>query len=143
MICMLSALIAVAVTVVCAWCDMRTMRIPNRLTYPAILALLGIAVVNHTLFQALAGAALSAVVPGVIHLASRRRAMGLGDVKLATCIGTALGPVAGPFAISAAFVAGGGTAAWLLLTKRARREDKVPFGPFLVAGTFTALVLHP
>jgi leader peptidase (prepilin peptidase)/N-methyltransferase len=66
--------------------------------------------------------------------------MGLGDMKLAAMLGAFLGWRAGLFALFVAVLAGGGVAAYLLLSGRRGRRDAVPFGPFLALGGAVALL---
>jgi prepilin signal peptidase PulO-like enzyme (type II secretory pathway) len=75
-----------------------------------------------------------------------QEAFGLGDVKLAFFIGmtTGLSNLRMVHAILAGVYIGGAVAVVLLLTRRARMKQAVPYAPFLVAGTLlTLLVQHP
>jgi leader peptidase (prepilin peptidase)/N-methyltransferase len=63
------------------------------------------------------------------------RGLGLGDAKLACCIGAALGPSDGLASLGIAFVLGGAYAGFLLVSRRGRRSDAVPFAPYLAFGT--------
>lgn len=83
---------AVAVAVIAAITDVRSQRIPNRLTYPAMIAGLALqAAVHgwHGFVLALGGGLLFGGVFLLFHLL---RAMGAGDVKLAAALGCILGP---------------------------------------------------
>ncbi|GAA3374966.1 A24 family peptidase [Streptomyces sannanensis] len=70
--------------------------------------------------------------------------MGFGDVKLAIGLGVALGwygwGVLMPGAL-AGFVYGAGYGFVLVLRGRAGRRTAMPFGPFMVAGAFTGMLL--
>jgi prepilin peptidase CpaA len=102
--------VAVPVVVLVAWAaqaDVRTRKIPNRLTFPALL----LALAFHAAFggrasatASLAGLALclGATIPGWLF-----KWMGAGDVKLMTAVGAWFAfPQAG-IALLASFVAGG------------------------------------
>jgi leader peptidase (prepilin peptidase)/N-methyltransferase len=68
--------------------------------------------------------------------------MGFGDVKLAGVIGMYLGWVSWPLAIIATFAAfliGSAVGIVVMVRGRGGRKTKVPFGPFMVLGTFLAL----
>jgi leader peptidase (prepilin peptidase) / N-methyltransferase len=68
--------------------------------------------------------------------------MGFGDVKLAGVIGMYLGWVAWPLAIIATFAAfliGSAVGIVVMVRGRGGRKTKVPFGPFMILGTFLAL----
>jgi leader peptidase (prepilin peptidase)/N-methyltransferase len=74
-----------------------------------------------------------------IFLLSRGRAMGFGDVKLALFMGLFLGwPAIAP-ALFIAFMLGGAVGIVLLAAGKKNMKSEVPFGPFLIAGTFAAL----
>ncbi len=76
-----------------------------------------------------------------LYVLSGRRGLGLGDVKLAACIGAALGPVCGLDAVGAAFVIGGCWGAYLLISRKASRGAVLHFAPYLCAG-MALLVLY-
>ena len=128
-------------TLVAAVADARTGLIPDALTRTTAFAALGCAVANGAAPLACGGAyAVGGALLG-LHLLTRGRGLGLGDVKLGTAIGAGFGPSAGIFALGAAFVFGGAYATWLLLAGRARRGDTIRFGPFLAAGTAAAALV--
>lgn len=121
--------------------DLRTMRIPNRMTaamlIPAVLScaaepelliarrVIGCGAVSLPMF------ALTLAIPG---------SFGGGDIKLMAVCGLLLGI---PRIFAAAFIAvvtGGGYAVWLLATGRAGRREQFAFGPFLAVGVMTALL---
>jgi leader peptidase (prepilin peptidase) / N-methyltransferase len=137
----LPALAALAGTLVAAVVDARTGLIPDALTRTTALAALGCAVANGSVPLACGGAYTVGGALLALHLLTRGRGLGLGDVKLGTAIGVGLGPGAGLVALGGAFVLGGAYASWLLLARRARRGDAVRFGPFLAAGTLVAALM--
>jgi leader peptidase (prepilin peptidase)/N-methyltransferase len=136
------AFIALSGTLLAAGIDARTGLIPDSVTRATALAALALAALDGGALAAAAGGC--AVGGGLLglHLVSRGRGLGLGDVKLGVAIGAGLGPVSGPLAVAAAFALGASYAIALLATRRARRGDTIAFGPFLAAGT-CAVVLCP
>ncbi len=157
----------VILTVIAARADLRTRRIPNRLTGPALLLGLAVNVAVggwHGLSTALIGMAVAGAVllPG--WLAGW---MGAGDVKLMAAVGAWLGFPLALFAALAALIAGGlialvvalrngvlwkslqgtaGLATWLLhasqgasLPRPATTGIRFPFGVAVMAGSITAL----
>jgi len=93
----------------------------------------------------------------LLWLISRGAWMGFGDVKLSLGIGFLLGLPAGIYAITLAFWIGGGIGLILLslsaiskksvnndqlliLGKRFTIKSEIPFGPFLILGTFLAFM---
>lgn len=141
-------LVFVWVLLVVSAIDVDTRKIPNKITYPgipALLVLLGAAAFLHgqpgDAVRALVGGAAAFAFMLVIALINPR-GMGLGDVKLAAFIGIGLGylglaeVVVGLFA---SFLAGGVIAVGLLATGLRGRKDALPFGPYLAIGAIVSL----
>lgn len=119
--------------------DAETQTIPNR--FPLALAVcgaLGSLPVPGTLLSRVAGAACLAV-PMLLLCLPVPDAFGGGDIKLAAAAGLCLGLHAAVVAGFLALLGGGAWGAFLLLTHRAARRDRIAFGPFLCAGTALAL----
>ncbi|WP_341361161.1 A24 family peptidase [Georgenia sp. M64] len=131
--------------------DLRTHRLPDRLVGAAaagVLVLLTVAALTTGQWTDLGRAVLAAaaVAAGSVLLALPRvTGLGLGDVKLAGVLGLWLGWFGwGVVAtgLLAAFVLGGAWTTARLLIRRARHEDAVPLGPWLVLGAALATVAH-
>jgi prepilin peptidase CpaA len=98
---------AVVVTLAAAVTDVRSRRIPNRLTYPAMLAGLALQAVSHG-WRGLLLAASAGLFWGVVFLLFYLvQAMGAGDVKLATALGCISGFADAQRLMLATAVAGG------------------------------------
>jgi prepilin peptidase CpaA len=73
--------------------DLRSRRIPNSLTFPA----LGVALVIRVAFQGWAGLGLAlggaVLAPTLLLVMHGGKGLGMGDVKLAMAVGAILGPV--------------------------------------------------
>ncbi|HPU22331.1 MAG TPA: prepilin peptidase [Thermoclostridium caenicola] len=65
-------------------------------------------------------------------------AMGMGDVKLFIPIGMFLGWKLALLSLFLAVMLGGITSIFLLISRIVKRKSAIPFGPFIVAGTFIA-----
>ena len=137
------------VCLVLAVIDATTRLLPNRITYPAFPALLGlllVASVGLGDLGRLARGLLAAAAVGAFFLLLALispRGMGLGDVKLAPTLGLALGWLSwGTVAVGvfAAFLLGGlaGLAAMLVLGLS--RKSLLPFGPWLVTGALLGIL---
>ncbi|TIC78917.1 A24 family peptidase [Nocardioides sp. GY 10127] len=93
----------------------------------------------------LAGAAAWFIVVGGLHVLTRGRGMGLGDVALAPVLGAAAGSLgvgAALVGLAGAFVAGALVGTALIVAGRARRRPAprmLPFGPFLVGAALLAV----
>lgn len=132
-----------------AWIDALVRRLPDALTVPAYagtLALLLLAAAAGAPWADLLRAVLGglAMAAGYLALAViSRSAIGLGDAKLAAGLGTLTAWAGWPALISGAFggfLIGGVYGVVLLVSGRARRGQPIPFGPFMIAGAFLALL---
>ena len=66
--------------------------------------------------------------------------MGMGDVKYALFMGLFLGWPDIVVAIYFAFVVGAVVSIILLIIKKVKKENPIPFGPFLILGTVVAKI---
>lgn len=127
--------------------DLRSRRLPNRLTAAAhlgvLIPLVAAAAVGGQ-WDRLGRAVLGGVVLAVCHLIPAvidSRAMGMGDVKLSTSIGTGLGwlgwsnlLLGGLLAFASAALVGLVGA----LIRGGRLSATLPFGPFMILGAVLA-----
>jgi prepilin signal peptidase PulO-like enzyme (type II secretory pathway) len=131
--------------------DLKYFIIPDKVIYPAILIVLGFRIRDlvdswspgledlRPFFAAFMAAGFFLF----IIVVSRGRWMGLGDVKLAFLIGLFLSCPDILTALFFAFLIGAIIGVGLILAKRKTLKSEVPFGPFLVTGTFIALFWSP
>ncbi len=99
--------LAAAVAVLAAISDVKARRIPNLLTYPAMVAGLLLQCVLHGWRGLLLGAGGGLLFGGVFLLFYVVRAMGAGDVKLAAALGCIVGwPATVPVMIETALAGG-------------------------------------
>jgi leader peptidase (prepilin peptidase)/N-methyltransferase len=66
--------------------------------------------------------------------------MGFGDIKLAFVLGLLTGYPGIVITLYTAFLTGAFTGVILVIAKQKSLKSKVPFGPFLIAGTLVTLV---
>jgi prepilin signal peptidase PulO-like enzyme (type II secretory pathway) len=132
-----------SVLIVCAATDLLAYRVPNAVTYPAIIGALGVGMVIDGASRAdvafgglLAGGVL--FVPAVLT----GGAMGMGDVKLALFIGFALGLAYVVPAMLLMAIAGGIVALVLLLTRLRGKGDPIPYAPFIAGAALFVLLMH-
>jgi prepilin peptidase CpaA len=95
--------------------DVRTRRIPNVLTFPAM----GLGVAQAAFSDGLSGGLASllglVLAPVTLLVVRAFRPLGMGDIKLAAAVGALLGPVLGAIAmVVSAFVGGFVAIAWAL-----------------------------
>ena len=132
-----------------AWIDAAVQRLPDALTAPAYagtvaLLLLAAAASGHwrDLLRAVLGG-LALALAYLILVVISRSAVGLGDAKLAASLGTLTAWPGWPTLIAGAFagfVLGAIYGVGLLVSRRAHRGQHIPFGPFMIAGAFLALL---
>ncbi len=134
----LAAALLSAFLIVTVFVDIDHLLILDVVTLPVAGAGLVIALLAGRAVPALEGAALGAALFGLIYLGTRGAGLGLGDVKLAACVGIFLGLTDALAAFAAAFVIGAVLALPVLALRKRRGRDVLPFGPFLVLG---ALIL--
>lgn len=117
--------------------DLKSMLLYDNVTL--ILASVGLvrAWYEGQLFDAAYGAVVMLAIMLVLYFASRG-GMGEGDVKLAPALGIWLGLEHGLLCLLLAFVSGGVVVALLLLCKRGKLKQAIPFGPFLCAAAVAA-----
>ncbi len=128
--------------------DLKHYIIPDEVVYPAILVsgiwyiVYGIIFnhlptyeILHIIYSALGAAAFFLL----IVLISRGRWMGVGDIKLAALMGLFLGWPNILVALFLAFFIGAVIGTGLIMSGKKTLKSEVPFGPFLITGTFLAL----
>jgi len=122
--------------------DLRYYLIPDIIVYLGTGAAFLYRMFGHggSLENAFISAILASLFFLAIYLASKGTWMGFGDVKLAFFMGLFLGFPNILVALYSAFFAGAVVGMVLILAKKKKMNSQVPFGPFLVGGTFFALL---
>jgi prepilin signal peptidase PulO-like enzyme (type II secretory pathway) len=121
--------------------DLRHRIIPDQVIYPTILItfLFQAYSLQSTVYSYLFAAFGAGFFFLLLHLITRGKGMGFGDVKLAFLMGLALGPLRVILALYLAFLTGAFTGVILILAKKKKFGEQIPFGPFLVGSTIAAL----
>lgn len=129
--------------------DLRVQRLPNPLTlsaYPIVAVGLLVPAVAEgrtaDLWRALAGGAILLAFYSILHLVNPS-GMGLGDVKLSGPMGALLAWLSWSVLLAGGFLGfalGAVAGIWLLVTRRAGRKSALPFGPFMLAGAWLAIL---
>lgn len=83
---------------------------------------------------------LAASLLMLVHLATRGRGMGLGDIKFAVWGGMIVGFDLFLIWLFMSFLTGGIVGVFLIFSKKAGLKDKIAFGPFLVLGLVITLI---
>ena len=138
-----------AIGVALALIDLDVKRLPNAIVLPSYVVaavLLGAAAVfGHDWSSYLrAGLGMAALFGFYFVLALVYPAgMGFGDVKLAGLLGLYLGWLGWGEVVSGGFLGfllGGVVGGALMVARRAGRKSQIPFGPFMLAGAFAAIL---
>lgn len=133
-----------------AFYDVKSRLLPNRFTYPAIVAtllvIIGFAIKQgetSKLWQPLSFACVIAGIALLLHL-FLNSSMGAGDVKLLFLVGLNLGVFTTAHALMAVLITAVSVlifALTLLITKKANAKTKIAFGPFILAGSWVTILL--
>ena len=134
--------IAVSSCIVIFFCDLLYGLIPDGAV--GIIALSGVllVLVHHVGFLSFV---LSSIGAGLffflLYIFTKKKGMGLGDVKLAAAMGFLLGYPLIILALYTAFLTGAIVALILILRhKKKFKGGTISFGPFLILGTYIALI---
>ena len=143
----LPLLAAMYIALLIALYDARTQSIPDVLTLILALSALSYRTGLQIFFDApairdgLIGILPPLLLFGTLWTISRARWIGSGDILLGAALGFLLGFPESILMLFLAYVAGGVTAACLLMTKKVTRKTRLAFGPFLIGGTFMTILL--
>ncbi|GMQ85684.1 MAG: hypothetical protein BMS9Abin07_1251 [Acidimicrobiia bacterium] len=136
----------VAVTVTLTLTDIDSQLIPNRILFPGtvvgvVLLLAGSLIEGGPLLRPLVGGFAYFGLLFVLALIARG-GFGYGDVKLGFLLGVFTAFVAWEIlvvAVFTAFLLGGLISLVLIISRLRSRKDAIPFGPYLVVGSYVAL----
>lgn len=127
--------------------DFKYYLIPDEVIYFAILTTIFwfflSLILKFSILLDIQKAIFSAVFPSLFFLAliliSKEKWMGWGDFKLSILMGLFLGWPKILVSLFFAFFIGGILAIFLIMFGKKKMKSEIPFGPFLVSGTFFAL----
>ena len=127
--------------------DLKHYIIPDKIIYPAVGTAFIYNILNsyfvihssYSIVNSLEAAFIVSAFFMAIILISRSKWLGLGDVKLAFFMGLFLGFPNILFALFLAFSIGAIIGIGLIISGKKTLKSEVPFGPFLVTGTFLAM----
>ena len=121
--------------------DLKYGIIPDKITYTAIAVSFAYLLHNtYYIIPFIASALGGFLFFLAIFLGTRGRGMGFGDVKFAFLIGLIVGYPNIVIAFYSAFLTGAIISVILIILKKKKfKGSTIPFGPFMVIGTFVAL----
>lgn len=120
--------------------DLERMIIPDKLVGFGVIGVIGILLFapSPTLFVHFSWALAGTLAILFLNFVTRGKGMGLGDAKLVFFLGLIAGP-ATPLLLGVAVFSGALVGGALVLLERAKMRSPIPFGPFLIFGTFTVI----
>ncbi len=126
--------------VVIFFTDLFQQIIPDQVVYPAmVISLIGgfflDGIQRYNLLSALGGGLFFLF----LHLITKKKGMGSGDIKLVVLMGLILGFPKIVLASYLAFLTGALVGVILILAKKKKFGEHIPFGPFLAGSTIIAL----
>lgn len=132
--------------IIIAFIDLKEQMVPDVISLPGIV--IGFILSFFVSYISFINSALGVVVGGgiiiIIGLAGslifKKEAMGGGDVKLAAMIGAFLGWRYIIISLFLGFFLGALAGIILILSKIKKREDAIPFGPFIALGSIITLL---
>ena len=127
---------------VCAGTDLLVYRVPNAVTYPAIVAAIAVAAImpHGSIVSALAGAGVAGGALFLPAIFTGGMGMGMGDVKLAIFAGLALGFAFTVPALLIMAFSGGAIASLLMIFGIRKRGEPIPYAPFVAIGALATLL---
>lgn len=128
--------------IIIAFIDLNEQIMPEVITLPGMVV--GFILSFFVPYLSFIDSALGVVIGGgiilVIRLAGslifKKESMGIGDIELSAMIGAFLGWRYITISLFLGFFLGALTGIFLILSKIKSREDAVPFGPFIILGSF-------
>ena len=132
--------------IIIAFIDLNEQIVPDVISFPGIV--IGFIISFFVPYISFVNSALGVLVGGgiilIIGMAGsiifKKEAMGGGDVKLAAMIGAFLGWRYITISLFLGFFLGALAGIFLIMSKIKSKEDTVPFGPFIVLGSFITLL---
>lgn len=133
-------LISISILIAIFVIDLETKIIPDELSLSGfLLVFVSLVFASGSYFAHLVSGLGAAVFLLLIHLITRGKGMGLGDVKLALFLGTFLGWPNTPIWLFLSFLIGAVVGVYLIVIGKAKFGRQIPFGPFLIISAFLVL----
>lgn len=126
--------IVLACVCVSAATDLSSGYIYDAVTYPSLGVILLASLALGTVWSMAVWTGLAIAGGGLLAVMTRRRGLGLGDVKLFAVVGAGLGSSI-PEIFGGSFVIGAFIVALRLLRRQIRFGETVPFAPFIATAT--------
>lgn len=123
--------------------DLKHYIIPDKIIYPAIIVALGFNLFSNFHNSLFLNNIFAAFIASLFFLSivviTKGKGMGGGDIKLAFLMGLILGWPIVIFSVFFAFISGSVVGIYLILAGKKKMKSMIPFGPFLIFGTFVGM----
>jgi leader peptidase (prepilin peptidase)/N-methyltransferase len=132
--------------IIIAFIDLQEQIIPDVISLPGIVIGLILSFIVpyisfiNSVLGALFGGGIILIIAWVGSIIFKKEAMGGGDVKLTAMIGAFLGWRYTIISLFLGFFLGALTGIILIMAKIKKREDAIPFGPFIALGSIITLL---
>jgi leader peptidase (prepilin peptidase)/N-methyltransferase len=132
--------------IIMAFIDLQEQIIPDIISLPGIVVGLILSFIVpymsfiNSALGALVGGGIILIIAWVGSIVFKKEAMGGGDVKLTAMIGAFLGWRYTIISLFLGFFIGALIGIILIMTKIKKREDAIPFGPFIALGSIITLL---
>lgn len=136
----LTGVIAASVGFLLLMIDLKSLKIPNKISLPTIVVLLFISIMSGDLFSHLLGGLTAFVILYVLAVL-RLGALGGGDIKYCAMLGLFFTPLYSLMFILLGFVIGGLISLVLLKYKIITMKEKIPYAVFFFMGFVLLLLL--
>ncbi|MFA5927677.1 MAG: prepilin peptidase [Candidatus Margulisiibacteriota bacterium] len=118
--------------------DLEHFIVPDQIVLPGVLIGLIIALLNNDLANAAWGAVLGAgffwLIAKIGERIYKKEVMGYGDIKLSAMLGAFFGWQDLVIALYLSFIIGSVAGVLLIVTRRKKKDDYIPFAPSLILG---------
>jgi leader peptidase (prepilin peptidase)/N-methyltransferase len=122
--------------------DIKTQMIPEEFVWGTlILSLLGSWYFGgFGVLNMIYGGIIGGIIPGLLVLISKEKWMGSGDIKIGLLLGLLVGFYGSILMIFSSFILGSLVGVALMVLKRKKLKDTLPFAPFLIASGLLTLL---
>ncbi|MFH1710432.1 MAG: prepilin peptidase [bacterium] len=142
---LIAFLIFTTLLILISFIDIEHMIIPDFLVLTGIGVALAYSVYGGNLTESLIGICFSFlfmfILGAAARLALKKEALGDGDIKLLVMFGAFMGIENTLISVFIASVLGATAGILLILLKRLKREDYIPFAPFLALGAVVSILI--
>jgi leader peptidase (prepilin peptidase)/N-methyltransferase len=125
--------------------DIEHMIIPDFLMLIGIAAGIAYSLYNGSLAESLVGICFGFlfmfILGGSAKLVMKKEALGDGDIKLMVMLGASLGIERTLLSVLGASIMGAAVGITLILFKKLKKEDYIPFAPFLALGAVVSILI--